>query len=72
MKSRFAISSSEEIWVRACFEFFQKHGFYNWHMIPKDKALHEMMKSSNGTANPSELKQRIDHLYESVGIRNET
>ncbi len=66
---RYAISSPEEVWVRVCSEFFLRHGSWNWYQIPKEQAFHEMMKASNGQANPSDFKKRIDCLYESVGVK---
>lgn len=66
---RYAISSSEEIWVRVCSNFFSNHGTWDWYLVPPEQAFREMMIYSKGTANPSDLKKRILELYESVGIK---
>jgi hypothetical protein len=66
---RYAISSSEEVWVRICSEFFQRHGTWDWYQVPRDQALREMMKASNGVTDPTELMRRIEMLYESVGAK---
>jgi hypothetical protein len=66
---RYAVYSDEEIWVKLCSEFFKKHGTWDWHIVPVEEAFHEMMRSSNGAANPSDIKRRIEVLYKSVGIK---
>jgi len=66
---RYAISSNEEVWVRACNAFFENHGTFNWYEVPKDQALREMFIYSNGTANPKHLKDKIDSLYQNVGVK---
>lgn len=69
MVSRYAVSSNEEIWVRVCHRFFLDHGFYDWYSVSQEDALREMLKYSNGTANPDDIRRRIAALYESVGVK---
>jgi hypothetical protein len=71
MKTRYAISSPEEIWVRVCSKFFETHGEYDWYKISQKQAFNEMMLSSKGTGNPRDIKKRIAALYKSVGIEEE-
>lgn len=67
--NRYAIGSMEEIWVVCCYKFFEKYGFYEWYVVEKEDAFKEMMKFSNGNANPSEIMRRIEELYNSVGVK---
>ena len=67
---RHAISSSEEIWVRVCAKFFERHGEYNWYKVDQNQALVEMLKDANGQANPYDLRHRIHNLYKEVGIKD--
>lgn len=69
MDTRYAKSSNEEIWVRACAKFFQEYGEYDWYKVPKTEALSYMLLNSGGQGNPHDIRQRIQKLYESVGIR---
>lgn len=66
---RYAISSSEEIWVRVCAKFFERHGEWDWFLVPKRQAFEEMMKDSKGTMSPQILMARIGMLYQSVGVK---
>lgn len=67
---RYAISSQEEIWVKVCYKFFEKNDMTYWYAgVSQEEAFHQMMKFSNGTANPTDLKRRIKKLYESVGVK---
>lgn len=65
---RYAISSQEEMWVKACYKFFERHGHWDWYKVDQQQAFHEMMKDGQGAINPTDLKQRIKELYQSVGI----
>lgn len=67
---RYAISSQEEIWVKVCYQFFEENDMMYWYaQVSQEQAFHQMMKFSNGTANPADLKKRIKELYESVGVK---
>lgn len=67
---RYAISSQEEIWVKACYKFFEQNDMTYWYVgVNQEQAFRQMMKLSNGTANPTDLKRRIKALYESIGIK---
>ena len=66
---RYAISSQPELWVRCCSKFFEKHGSWEWYTVPKDQALREMLIYSNGAASPKYFKDKIDSLYQSVGVK---
>lgn len=68
---RQSISSWEELWVRICYRFFERHSFWEWYRVPKNQAFHEMMKDSNGQANPKLLKEKIDELYDSIIFHKE-
>jgi len=68
IKMRYAISSFEETWIKVCYKFFEKHGMYDWYLIDKDRAFREMMIDSKGTLNPTQLRNKIDDLYKSVGV----
>jgi hypothetical protein len=68
METRYAISSFEEIWVKVCYRFFERNGYYDWYEVDMRDAFNEMMEESNGNINPIWLKERIKKLYESVGI----
>ena len=65
---RYAISSNEEVWVRVCTKFFERHCEYDWCEVDQDQALLEMLNDANGQLNPMELKRRIHNLYKSVGV----
>jgi len=67
--TRYTITTSEETWVRACYQFFEKNGFWNWYTVPKEKAFHEIMILSKGHANPTMIKEKIDKLYEDAGVK---
>jgi NAD-dependent SIR2 family protein deacetylase len=67
--TRYAISTGEEVWVRACYKFFEEHGFYNWYQVPVDKAYLIVMKHTRGQANPFVIRQRVDQLYKDAGVR---
>lgn len=67
---RYAISSTEEEWVRLCYRFFERHGFYNWYLVPKDEAWKEIMIDGKGCISPHMLRIKLYDLYESVGIRD--
>lgn len=66
---RYAISSNEEVWVRICAKFFERHGEWDWYIVPKKTAFMEMMQDSKGAMNPQVLTERIDMLYRSVGVK---
>jgi hypothetical protein len=66
---RQAISSQEEAWVKACYRFFETHGMWDWYTVDRDQAVAEIMKNSGGTLNPVWVKNKIDELYESVGVK---
>lgn len=66
---RYAISSHEEAWVKACYRFFETHGMWDWYTVPRDQAVAEIMKNSGGTLNPIWVRNKIDELYESVGVK---
>jgi hypothetical protein len=67
--TRYAISTSEEIWIRACYKFFAEHGFYDWVQVPQDKAFVTIMKNTRGQGNPSHIRQKIDELYKAAGVK---
>ena len=67
--TRYAIATGEEIWVRACYQFFEKNGFWDWYTVPKETALHEIMISTRGQGNPTWIKQKIDDLYKAAGVK---
>lgn len=66
---RYAVSSEEEVWVRACAKFFAEHGDYDWYQVPKDQAFAEIMMHTKGCGNPHKIRTRVYNLYASVGIR---
>lgn len=66
---RHAISSNEEIWVRLCHRFFLEYGFYDWYRVSRENAFTAMMSYSDGSANPHDIKKRIDTLYDSAGVK---
>lgn len=67
--SRYCISTSEEIWVRACYKFFEECGFWDWYLTHPDKAYLIVMKHTRGQANPFVIRQRVDQLYKDAGVR---
>jgi len=67
--TRYAISTSEEVWVRACYQFFAEHGFYDWVQVPQDRAFTIIMKNTRGHANPNYIRKRIDELYKAAGVK---
>lgn len=67
--TRYAISTGEEVWVRACYKFFEEYGFWDWYQVPPDKAYLVIMKHTNGQANPFAIRQRVDELYKAAGVR---
>lgn len=67
--TRYAIATSEEIWVRACYQFFEKNGFWDWYTVPKETAFKEIMISTRGQGNPAVIKEKIDELYKAAGVR---
>jgi hypothetical protein len=66
---RYAISSQEEAWVKACYKFFETNGMWDWYTVDRDRALREIMKNCGGTLNPIWVKNKIDELYDGVGAR---
>jgi hypothetical protein len=67
--SRYAIATGEEVWVRACYQFFEECGFWDWYQVPQDKAYLIVMKHTRGQANPNYIRQRIDELYKAAGVK---
>lgn len=67
--TRYTVATSEEIWVRACYQFFEKNGFWDWYTVPKETAFKEIMISTRGQGNPTMIKEKIDKLYEDAGVR---
>lgn len=67
--ARYAIASLEETWVTLCYRFFERHGFYDWYLVPRDEAWKEMMIDGEGHISPHMLRIKLYELYESVGIR---
>lgn len=67
--TRYAISSPEEVWVRACSKFFEKHGTWDWFTVPKNVAFVEIMENTRGQGNLADIKQRVENLYKSAGVR---
>lgn len=67
--TRYAISTQEEVWVRACNEFFEKNGRWDWFCVPKEKAFEEIMKNSRGQGNPHLIRERVYKMYEDAGVR---
>ena len=66
---RYAISIGEEIWVRACYQFFEEFGFWDWYEVPKEKAFMVIMKNTRGQGNPHYIRQRVEQLYKDAGVR---
>ena len=66
---RHAISSSEEVWVCVCAKFFERHGTFDWFVVPQRQAFKEMMQDSKGTMSPRDLEARIGMLYKGVGVK---
>jgi hypothetical protein len=67
---RYAISTEEEVWVRACYKFFEEYGFWDWYQIPPEKAFMVIMKHTKGQGNPLLIKQRVNKMYEDAGVKN--
>ena len=67
-KTRYAIATNEEVWVRACYQFFEKNGFWDWYTVPKEVAFVEIMNSTRGQGNPTVIKERIEELYKAAGV----
>jgi hypothetical protein len=67
--TRYLVSSPEEVWVRACNKFFERNGSFDWYLISKETAFHEIMTYTAGHANPIDIKQRIENLYKGAGVR---
>jgi len=67
--SRRCIASGEEIWVHACYQFFEEYGFWSWYEVPKELAFMVIMKNTRGQGNPTWIKQKIDDLYKDAGVR---
>jgi hypothetical protein len=67
--TRYAIATSEEIWVRACYQFFEKNGFWGWYLVPKETAFREIMISTRGQGNPAMVKEKLDQLYNAAGVK---
>jgi hypothetical protein len=65
---RYALTSPEELWVIACYKFFEEYGFLSWYKTNKHDALRHMMQTSKGKMDPSFLKSKIDELYNGVGL----
>lgn len=65
---RRAISTSEEVWVRACYKFFEEFGFWYWYEVPKEKAFAVIMMNTKGAGNPEIIKQRVEQLYKDVEV----
>jgi hypothetical protein len=59
----------EEIWVRACYQFFEEFGFWDWYQVPQDKAFVTIMKNTRGQCNPDHIRQKIDELYKAAGVK---
>ena len=68
--TRYCIATGEEIWVRACYQFFEEYGFWDWYQVPQDKAFMVIMKNTRGQGNPTWIKQKIDELYKAAGVKN--
>jgi hypothetical protein len=66
---RYAISSQEETWVKACYKFFETYGMWDWYTVDQDQAVREIMRNSGGSLNPVWVKNKINDLYESVGVK---
>lgn len=66
---RYAISSQEEAWVKACYRFFETHGMWEWYTVDRNRAIKEIMKNSGGQLNPAWVRKKIDELYDSVGVK---
>lgn len=66
---RYAISSQEEAWVKACYKFFETHGMWDWYTVNQDQAVREIMKNSGGALDPVWVKNKIKELYNSVGVK---
>jgi hypothetical protein len=69
-KTRYALSSQEELWVKSCAKFFQTHGELEWYRVPMQDAVAEILKHARGAADPIFFTNRISKLYEGAGVRN--
>jgi hypothetical protein len=67
--TRYCISTSEEVWVRSCYKFFEEFGFWDWYQVPQEKAFLSIMKHSRGQGNPHLFKQKIEQLYKDAGVK---
>jgi hypothetical protein len=65
---RHCISTFEEIWVRACNEFFEKNGRWDWYIVPKETAFRQIMTFTRGQGNPDLIKQKVEQLYKDAGV----
>lgn len=66
---RYCISTNEEVWVRACNQFFEKNGRWDWYLVPKERAFKEIMAFSRGQGYATFIKQRVDELYKNAGVQ---
>jgi hypothetical protein len=69
-KTRYALSSQEELWVKSCAKFFQTHGEWEWYKVPMKDAVAEILKHARGAADPIFFANRINKLYEGAGVWN--
>jgi len=67
--TRYAVATPEEIWVRACYQFFEKNGFWDWYLVPKETAFREIMIFTRGQGNPAMVKEKLDELYKAAGVK---
>jgi hypothetical protein len=67
--TRYAFATPEEIWVRACNQFFEKNGRWDWYLVPKETAFHEIMIFTRGQGNPAVIREKIYAMYEAAGVR---
>jgi hypothetical protein len=69
--SRYTIATGEEVWIRACYQFFEEYGFWDWYQVPQDKAFITIMKNTRGQGNPSLIRQKINELYKAAGVKQQ-
>lgn len=67
--TRYTLATSEEVWVRSCYKFFEEYGFWDWYQVPPDKAFLIVMRHAKGQANAFIFRQKIDELYKAAGVR---
>jgi hypothetical protein len=66
---RYTISSQEEVWVRACNKFFEKHGSWDWYLVPQEVAFREIVMFARGQGHSTFIKEKVENLYKVAGVK---